>query len=80
MHKEAVLKSAATKSVASEIDIQLQCICDHQRYHRQKLIKLLYCIKYLACQGLHFCGHQVFILVILQHLLDGQLGKHLSTV
>lgn len=58
MHKEAVLKLAATKSSSLGIDAQLsaQLECD-QRLHRKMLMKLLSSIKYLARQGLPFRGH-----------------------
>ena len=58
MHKEAVLKIAATKSTLSGIGAQLsaQLQCD-QKHHQNMLMKLLSCIKYLARQGLPFRGH-----------------------
>ena len=59
MHKEAILKLAATNnSTAKGIDAQLSAQLDaNQRHHRQMLMKLLSCIKYLARQGLPFRGH-----------------------
>ena len=58
-HKEAILKLAATNnSTAKGIDAQLSAQLDaNQRHHRQMLMKLLSCIKYLARQGLPFRGH-----------------------
>ena len=58
MHKEAVLKLAATKSTANGIDAQLSAQLDFdQRHHRLMLMKLLSCFRYLARQGLPFRGH-----------------------
>lgn len=58
MHKEAVLKIAATKSTSSGIGAQLSAQLERdQKYHRTMLMKLLSCIKYLARQGLPFRGH-----------------------
>ena len=58
MHKEAILKLAATKSTTRGIGAQLSAQHDaDQRHHRQMLMKLLSCIKYLARQGLPFRGH-----------------------
>ena len=58
MHKEATLKLAATKSVTKGIGAQLSAQHDvDQRHHRQMLMKLLSCVKYLARQGLPFRGH-----------------------
>ena len=58
-HKEAILKLAATNnSTAKGIDAQLSAQLDaNQRHHRQMLMKLLSCIKYLARQVLPFRGH-----------------------
>ena len=46
MHKEAVLKIAATKSTSSGIGTQLR----DQKHHQNMSMKLLSCIKYLARQ------------------------------
>ena len=58
MHKEAMLKLAATKSAATGVDAQLssQLVSD-QSHNRQTLMKLLSCIKYLVRQGLLLRGH-----------------------
>ena len=57
MHKEAILKLTATNNcTAKGIDVQLSAQLDaNQRHHRQMLLS---CIKYRACQGLPFRGHQ----------------------
>lgn len=58
MHKEAMLKIAATKSASGGIGAQLSVQIDRdQTHHRSMLMKLLSCIKYLARQGLPFRGH-----------------------
>ena len=58
MHKEAVLKIAATKSTSSGIGAQLSAQLQRdQKHHQNMLMKLLSCIKYLARQGLPFRGH-----------------------
>ena len=58
MHKEAVIKIAATKSSSGGISTQLCAQLEHdQKHHRSMLMKLLSCIKYLARQGLPFRGH-----------------------
>ena len=59
MHKEAILKLTATNnSTAKGIDAQLRAQLDaNQRHHRQMLMKLLSCLKYLAHKGLPFRGH-----------------------
>ena len=58
LHKEAVLKLAATKSASSGIGAQLSAQLQRdQNHHRLMLLKLLSCIRYLARQGLPFRGH-----------------------
>ena len=57
IHKEAVLKIAATKSTSSGIGAQLSAQLRDQKHHQNMLMKLLSCIKYLARQGLPFRGH-----------------------
>ena len=58
MHKEAVLKIAATKSAWSGIGAQLSAQLDRdQKHHQNMLMKLLSCIKYFAWHRLPFRGH-----------------------
>ena len=58
MHKEALLKIAATKSASSGIGALLSAQLERdQKFHQKMLMKLLSCIKYLARQGLPFRGH-----------------------
>lgn len=58
MHKESVLKLAATKSAAMGVDAQLSSQLESdQSHHRRMLMKLLSCIKYLVRQGLPLRGH-----------------------
>ena len=57
MHKEAMLKLAATKSAATGVDAQLSShLVSDQSHHRPMLTKLLSCIKYLVRQGLPLRG------------------------
>ena len=58
MDREAALKLAATSSMAKGIDAQLSAQYDaDQRHHKEMLMKLLSCRKYLARQGLPLRGH-----------------------
>ena len=58
MHKEALLKLAATSSTDGGIDAQLCAQRDvDQKNHRQMLMRLLACIRYLTRQGLSLHGH-----------------------
>ena len=58
MHKEALLKLAATTSTAGGIDGRLCAQRDvDQKSHKQMLMRLLACIRYLARQGLPLRGH-----------------------
>ena len=58
MHKEALLKLTATTSTAGGIDGQLCAQRDvDQKNHKQNLMRLLACIRYLARQGLPLRGH-----------------------
>lgn len=82
MHKEAVIKMAATKSASSGIGAQLSAQLERdQSQHRQMLLKVVSCIRYLARQGLPFHGHyedaESFEGNLYQLLLLGQLGIRL---
>ena len=57
MHQEAIMKLA---SKSSRIDVSVHLSKSHAtetRNNRAMFLKLLECIRYLARQGLAFCGH-----------------------
>lgn len=57
MHQEAIMKLAA-KSSAVDVSVQLSKSHDAEtRNNCAMFLKLLECIRYLARQGLPFCGH-----------------------
>jgi len=57
MHKEVTLK-LSMKHSSTNIGVQLCTQCeDRHRFHREMLMKLFSCIRYLSRQGLALRGH-----------------------